>query len=164
MTAAWELNPEGLDWNWPLTVEIRPFRREDTRSVLELANSFAAFDGTTSEADLAVIGYFPNGICVAESEGRVVGFAYGCFKDVPGEVLERWGATKVGEVELLVVHPHYRDKGIGKSLLARLLDEFKNAGADTILLNCPVVATEAKGLYDKMGFEVKSYQMKKRLT
>jgi len=147
-----------------LTAGIRPFRKEDTKSVLELANSYAAFDGTTSEADLAVTGYFPNGFCVAESEGKVVGFAYGCFRDVPGEVLERWKATKVGQVELFVVHPDYRNRGIGKSLLAKLLEEFKGAGADMVLLNCPAVAVEARGLYDDMGFEVRSYQMKKRLV
>jgi ribosomal protein S18 acetylase RimI-like enzyme len=93
----------------------------------------------------------------------VVGFAYGYFKDVPAEVLARWGASKVGEIALLAVDAGYRNKGIGTALLRKLLEEFKKAGADLILLNCPAEAIEAKKLYDKLGFKVRSYQMKKRL-
>ena len=145
-------------------MSIRPFKKEDTPSVLELANAFAAFDGTTSEADLAITGYFPDGFLVAEDdEGRVVGFVYGFFRDVPGQVLEKWKASKVGQVELMAVHPAYRGRGIGKSLLSKLLQRFKDAGADMVLLNCPATATEAKGLYEEMGFDVRSFQMKLRL-
>ena len=146
-----------------MTAEVRPFRKEDTSSVLELANSFAAFDGTTSEADLAVTGFFPSGFWVAESEGKVVGFVYGCFRDVPAEALERWKASKVGQVELMSVHPSHRGFGVGRSLLSKLLKEFKDAGADMVLLNCPASASEARELYVSAGFKVKSYQMMKRI-
>jgi len=147
-----------------LTLSIRTFRKTDINSVLGLANAFAAFDGTTSEADLAITGYFPDGFLVAEDdEGKVVGFVYGCFRDVPGHALEIWNSNKVGQVELMAVHPSYRGRGIGKSLLSKLLEKFKAAGADMILLNCPATAAEAKSLYEGFGFDVKSYQMRLRL-
>ena len=142
---------------------IRQFSGADTGPVLGLANTYAAFDGTTSEADLAVTGSFPKGFLVAEDEGRIVGFVYGYFKDVPSVVLDRWKATKVGYVALMAVEPSHRKKGTGTALLNRLLEEFRAAGADMVTLDCPAQAAEAKRLYDKMGFEPRFYGLKKRL-
>jgi ribosomal protein S18 acetylase RimI-like enzyme len=146
-----------------LTFKIRPFGRDDTDPVLELANAHAAFDGTTSEADLAVTGYFPAGFWVAEDKGKVVGFVYAYFKDVPEQVLERWKASKVGSIGLMAVAPDHRRLGVGNALLSMVLEELKKAGADLVLLDCPAEATEAKRLYEKMGFDFKSHAMKKRL-
>jgi ribosomal protein S18 acetylase RimI-like enzyme len=144
-------------------VILRNFQDSDTNAVLELANQFAAFDGKTSEADLAITGYFPNGFLVAEDRGSIVGFVYGYFRDIPGEVLERWGTNKVGHVALMAVEPGHRRKGVGTSLLRKLLTAFKEAGADLVLLDCPSQATDAKRLYDEAGFEVRFHGMKKRL-
>jgi ribosomal protein S18 acetylase RimI-like enzyme len=132
-------------------------------SVLQLANTYAAFDGTTSKADLVVSKAFPNGFWVAEDNGGVVGFAFGYFKDVPGEVLTRWGASKVGEIMLVAVDAKYRNMGIGTALLHRVLEELKKAGADRVILHCPAEAIEAKRLYDKLGFNTRAYHMTKRL-
>lgn len=46
-------------------------------------------------------------------------------------------------------------------MLKRLLEEFRKAGADVV--HCPAEAIEAKKLYDKLGFEVGAYHMKRRL-
>lgn len=146
-----------------MTVSIRPYQVQDLSSVLELANSNAAFDGRTSEADLAITNQFPEGFWVAEDRGKIVGFIYGYFKPVPEEALQRWKAKKVGYVELMAVSPDNRKHGIGRSLMTRLLQEFKKAGADMVLLDCPSEAVEAKRLYDKMGFEDRFYGMKKRI-
>ena len=146
-----------------MTVSIRPYQVQDLNSVLELANSNAAFDGKTSEADFAITNQFPNGFWVAEDGGKIVGFIYGYFKAVPEEVLQRWKSKKVGYVELMAVSPDNRRQGIGRSLMAQLLREFKKAGADMVLLDCPSEAVEAKRLYDKMGFEDRFYGMKKRI-
>lgn len=144
-------------------LEIRIFRSEDMTNVLQLANMYAAFDGTTSEADLVVSRFFPNGFWVAEEDGEVVGFAFGYFKDVPGEVLTRWGAFKIGEIMLVAVDANHRNKGIGTALLRRVLEELKKAGADRVILHCPAEAIEAKRLYDKLGFNTRAYHMAKLL-
>ena len=144
-------------------MRLRIFKTEDMAGVLQLANTYAAFDGTTSEADLAITKSFPNGFWVAEEDDKLVGFAYGYFKDVPAEVLARWSASKVGEIALIAVDANYRNRGIGKALMRKLLEEFRKAGADLVILHCPAEAIEAKKLYDKLGFEVRAYYMKKRL-
>jgi [ribosomal protein S18]-alanine N-acetyltransferase len=146
-----------------MTVSFRLYRKDDLNSVIVLANKYAAFDGFTSEADLAVTSHFPEGFWIAEDEGKIVGFVYGYFKDVPAEVLERWRATKVGYVQLMAVAPNHRHRGIGRSLLSKLLSEFNKAGADLVLLDCPAEAVEARRMYEKIGFDTRSYGMKKRL-
>jgi len=144
-------------------VTLRIYEPRDAEGVLDLANRYAAFDGTTSMADLEVAGYFPRGAWVAEEGGEIVGFAYGYFKDVPPSVLERWHATKVAEIALLVVEKSHRKHGIGTSLITRLCDEFKKAGADMVTLACPAASEDAKSLYDGQGFWVRSYLMAKSL-
>jgi len=70
-------------------LRLRVFKSEDMERVLQLANAYAAFDGITSEADLVITKYFPNGFWVAEEDDQVVEYAYGYFKDVPAAALKR---------------------------------------------------------------------------
>lgn len=44
---------------------------------------------------------------VAAEDRKVAGFAYGYFKDVPDEVLSRWGASEVGYNALMAVDQDY---------------------------------------------------------
>ncbi|HYY92324.1 MAG TPA: GNAT family N-acetyltransferase, partial [Candidatus Dormibacteraeota bacterium] len=125
---------------------------------------YAAFEGETSRADLAIAGYSPEGFWVAEEDGRIVGYAYGYFKDAPDSVLRKYGATRVAYLASMAVDPRYRGKGIASSLLARLLDEFQKAGADLVLVDCPAEATSAKSIYDKLGFQVRGYNLMLKLA
>jgi ribosomal protein S18 acetylase RimI-like enzyme len=131
--------------------------------VIQLANNYAFFDGPIHEDDLKVTHAFPEGFLVAEYDDRVVGFVYGYFKDVPAEVLANWGVSKVATIELLVVDPEYREQGIGAALLEHLLGIFRQAGTELIGLHCPVQAGEAKRLYERFGFEISAFHMRKRL-
>lgn len=144
-------------------MKIRRFEQRDTEAVIQLANDFAFFDGPTTEEDLKVTHAFPDGFLVAEEGGKVVGLAYGYFKDVPKEVLENWGVSKVATIELLVVDPKYRNRGIGASLVENLIAIFKKAGADMIGLTSPEGAGHAKQLYEKVGFKISAYHMRKKL-
>ncbi len=130
--------------------------------VIRLANDYAFFDGPLHENDLKITHAFPEGFIVAQDDDKVVGFVYGYFKDVPSEVLANWGVSKVATIELLVVTPKYRNQGVGATLLEHLLEIFRQSGADLISVHCPVQAVEAKQLYEKFGFEVSAFHMRKR--
>lgn len=142
---------------------IRQFHQNDTYAILQLANSFAFFDGPLHEEDLTITHAFPEGFIVAEENERIIGFAYGYFRDVPEGVLDNWKVSKVATIELLVVDATYENQGIGTMLLENLIEIFKQAGTDLIGLTCPVQAKTAKHLYEKSGFEVSAYHMRKRL-
>ncbi len=145
-------------------MRIRQFEKRDTNAVIKLANDYALFDGPISEADLEVTYSFPEGFLVAEDDNRIIGLAYGYFKDVPREVLDNWDVSKVATIELLVVDLKHRNQGVGATLLDRLLTIFKEAGTDLIGLHCPVQAIEAKQLYERFGFEISAFHMRKRLN
>ncbi|MHA1485321.1 MAG: GNAT family N-acetyltransferase [Candidatus Thorarchaeota archaeon] len=145
------------------SVKIRQFEQRDTNVVIQLANDFAFFDGPTTEEDLKITHAFPEGFIVAEEDGNVVGLAYGYFREVPKEVLDNWGVSKVATIELLVVDPKYREHGIGTSLIDSLIGIFKKVGADMIGLTCPVGASYAKHLYENQGFKISAYHMRKKL-
>jgi GNAT superfamily N-acetyltransferase len=144
-------------------MQIRQFETRDTQAAIQLANEYALFDGPISESDLTITHAFPEGVLVAEEDNRIVGLVYGYFREVPSSVLETWGVSKVATIELLVVHSEYTGKGVGTLLLERLIEVFRQAGVDLIGLTCPVKASEAKHLYEKHGFEISAYHMRKKL-
>ena len=144
-------------------MKIRQFVLQDIKHIVNLANRYAAFDSDVSEADFQPAWSFPRGLLVADDEGKVIGFVFAYLREVPGEILNRWGASKVAQVELLAVNSSWRNQGIGRALLERLLEVFRDEGVDLVLLHCPAEAIEAKHLYDKFGFEVRAYAMKKKL-
>ncbi len=144
-------------------MNIRTFKPQDLKQVVNLANMYASFDSDVTEEFFDSAGSFPVGLLIAEDNERITGFVFALIRQVPCEVLDRWGATKVAQIELLTVDPSYRSQGIGNTLLGRLLEVLKEEDVDLVLLHCPVEAKEAKHLYDKLGFEVRAYAMKKRL-
>lgn len=77
---------------------------------------------------------------VAEEEGRIVGHC---------------GVTNVlgeGNITNVAVHPDYRKRGIGRKMLARLLQEGRKAGITAFTLEVREGNKEAVYLYEKAGF------------
>jgi ribosomal protein S18 acetylase RimI-like enzyme len=144
-------------------LRIRQFEKRDTEAAVQLANNYALFDGPISDGDLTITHGFPEGILVAEEDNKIIGLIYGYFKEVPSSVLETWGVSKVATIELLVVDPKYGRQGIGGLLLETLIKVFKQSGTDMIGLTCPAKAEQARHLYEKVGFEISAYHMRKRL-
>lgn len=144
-------------------MDIRSFKSQDINQIVSLTNRYAAFDSEVTEADFQPAWSFPKGLLVAEEDSQVIGFVFAYLREVPNEVLNRWNVSKVAQIELLVVGPSYRNQGVGTSLLERLFQLLKEDEVDQVILHCPANAIEAKKLYDKMGFEVRAYAMKKNL-
>ena len=144
-------------------MNIRFFKPQDIQQIVNLSNRFASFDTDVTEADFQASRAFPKGFLVAKHDEQVIGFVFAYLKEIPSDILNRWNASKVAQIELVVVDPLYRGQGIGKSLLDRLFEILQEEDVDLVLLHCPAEAVEAKHLYDKLGFEVRAYAMKKRL-
>lgn len=71
-----------------------------------------------------------------------------CVRDVNGMVAGFIGIAE-GKVEMLFIHPDYREQGIGRTLLSYAIHE---RGATTVDVN--EQNDQALGFYMRMGFEV----------
>lgn len=56
---------------------------------------------------------------------------------------------RVGHIEDIIVHPHYRNEGIAKGLVEFLVDLASENGCYKVILECK---EEVKPLYEKCGF------------
>ena len=61
-------------------------------------------------------------------------------------------SPREGAIQNLGVHPDYRDRGIGRALLAHALQGFQIAGCTHAQLEVTVQNTAAVRLYERMGF------------
>src|SRR4029077_20502372 len=124
---------------------------------------YTSFDTMPTFADIeGMYSRNPEYFYVAEDDqGRVLGFISGYEKKgLPEEVLRAWNAMKVGYVELMAVDMPYRGRGIGKSLMIALLDEFGRNGIDTVNLDVPAQQEAALGLYRSLGFSIRAYNLR----
>lgn len=94
--------------------------------------------------DMTAVGKFepPTGcLLLAELDGTVVGCA--CMREIgPG----------IGELKRMYVRPEQRGLGIGRALLAAVLDRAREAGYTCIRLDSVRFMREAHSLYQSAGF------------
>lgn len=82
-------------------------------------------------------GSLPGYVCIAG--GEIVGY---CF-----------GATASGEVEVLALLPAFENQGIGKALLARVVETLGNIGFTRLFLGCSSdPASRSHGFYRHLGW------------
>ena len=80
---------------------------------------------------------------LAEDEGRAVGFVFCILGD---------RGRKTAHVTDLYVRPEARNKGIGQSLLAELIEPARAAGLDHVSLEVLLRNADARRLYERLGF------------
>ncbi len=80
---------------------------------------------------------------VAEEDGRAVGFIFCVLGDV---------GRKTAHVTDFYVRPRARKHGIGRALLAGLVEPAREAGLDHVSLEVLLRNTDARRLYDRLGF------------
>ncbi|MCS6998336.1 MAG: GNAT family N-acetyltransferase [Aquificaceae bacterium] len=88
------------------------------------------------------------GIWLAEEEGRVVGFLAS-----DGNWFSKREGKVVGAIHELVVLPEYRRRGIGKALVEKALEYFKDRNLDRAELWVGDENRAAFDFYRKLGFE-----------
>lgn len=130
---------------------IRPARYpDDADAVLSIFREFVASPRTdlsyqNNEADFATLpgGYAPpsGGILLAEQDGSVVG----CV------AFRRVSAT-ICEMKRLYVRPEARGSGLGRELVARLLEQARLAGYEEVRLDVLAEFNHAQRLYEELGF------------
>ncbi len=77
---------------------------------------------------------------VAEMEGRIVGY------------IIYWQLLKEVDIHNLAVHPAYRRRGIGRSLLSLAVDSAKGQGSNRVTLEVRKSNQAAQQLYHTLGF------------
>jgi len=115
-------------------IDLRGRTRENAFSAEQLAAL-----GITVESWSAGIaqGGFPGH--VAEADGALVGY---CFGD-----------RDSGEIIVLALLPAWEGKGIGKALLARMVDDFQGWGMERLFLGCAADPTvRSHGFYRHLGW------------
>ncbi|MDX6409582.1 MAG: [ribosomal protein S18]-alanine N-acetyltransferase [Gaiellaceae bacterium] len=80
---------------------------------------------------------------IAEEDGRAVGFVFCVLGD---------RGRKTAHVTDIYVSPEARNKGIGRALLAGILEPARAAGLDHASLEVLVANTDARRLYERLGF------------
>lgn len=85
----------------------------------------------------------PDGqLLLARDDGEIVG----CV------ALRRIGPD-MAEIKRMYVRPAYRRKGVGRALLAAVMDNARQAGYRTLRLESPPIFTAAHALYRAHGFQ-----------
>jgi amino-acid N-acetyltransferase len=117
-------------------ITIRPAREEDVAAVLDIINAYAAQNlmlPRTPEQIRAALSHF----LVAEENGRVAG----C-----GSLVEL--TPRLTELRSLAVAPEYRKTGLGRQLVAALVELARASGYDQL---CALTLVE--GFFNRLGFE-----------
>ncbi|WP_447772634.1 N-acetyltransferase family protein [Variovorax boronicumulans] len=119
----------------PACIELRGRTRENAFSVEDLrALGITLESWQASIADGSLPGY------VALVDGELAGY---CFGD-----------RDTGEIAVLALLPAYEGHGIGKALLALMVDEFKGLGFQRLFLNCsPDPQVRSHGFYRHLGWK-----------
>ena len=142
------INRDDVSFLWDMLYEIRSLRcvREKkalpSRDVLQtpdLAKYVQGWGLTSDRGFIAIDAQIPIGaawyrLFTADNKG------YGYVDDNTPEMA-------------LAILPQYRNKGIGKSLIIRLLEQAKADGYQQISLSCDPTNANALHLYQKLGFE-----------
>ena len=97
-------------------------------------------------------------ICVAEQEGRTVGYAIVVLTDG----YDGWETGPVGEVRDLVVTADARRRGVGRALLVRVSEELASRGAGGLRLNVMAGNDDALAFYRSCGMETTAVTLSAR--
>jgi ribosomal protein S18 acetylase RimI-like enzyme len=130
---------------------IRPATQDDQELIRELWVDFEAelsgpdyLRESWEEAWSDLAQTVRNGVAlIAEEDGRAVGFVF-CVLGDPGR--------KTAHVTDIYVRPDTRNKGIGRALLAGILEPARAAGLEHASLEVLIRNSDARRLYERLGF------------
>jgi ribosomal protein S18 acetylase RimI-like enzyme len=105
-----------------------------------------------------VLGEEPEGLMIAERDGKVVGWAAAR----PGGI-HPTRKVPFGEVLHLSVLPAEQRAGVGRRLLREAEAYLRSRGCERIRLWVPTESDPARGLFLKQGYQVTGVEMERKL-
>ncbi|HVZ20219.1 MAG TPA: GNAT family N-acetyltransferase [Vicinamibacterales bacterium] len=131
---------------------IRPARHEDAAAIAGILNYYVIHTTATfrTEAELADERLLHDRdprhpVAVAESAGRVVGFA------ALSSFRPRAGYSLTAEVGVYV-HEHWHRRGIGRALVRDVIARGRGAGLHAVVAGCCTESVASIGLMESLGF------------
>lgn len=142
-----------------LPTMIRPVKPADTQPITDIYNEYVRNSVITFETEPVTVDEMQKRISeisarfpyyVYETDGKVVGYCY-------AHTWKERAAYKHTLETTVYLHPQYQRKGIGKSLMERLIDECRREGYQA-LIACITEGNEASDLlHIKLGFKQVSH-------
>ncbi|MCW2884888.1 MAG: hypothetical protein QOE54_6850 [Streptosporangiaceae bacterium] len=134
-------------------IRIRPAARSDEAALTELDRRTWAPDNAITPMPEKGSAFFdhwhlPDQFLVAERDGRLIGFVR-VVQPIPVP-----SGAHVRQIQGLAVDPTERRRGLGRALLDAALDEARRQGAIRVTLRVLSVNTNARRLYESLGFAV----------
>jgi phosphinothricin acetyltransferase len=135
--------------------KLRPVRREDASGIAEIYNYYIEHTAITFEEELLggedmagrigeVVPRYP--WYVWEEGGELVGYAYA----------HAWGrraAYRFAVEDSIYLKPGWERRGIGRRLLARVLEELRRGGFHAVISVITVPNPASAGLHESFGFK-----------
>jgi len=115
----------------------------DLEAIMQIESSVFESDAWSPDAMRAELGSRHTFYLVAESDGRVDGYA---------GLLAPTGSSQA-DIQTIAVVPEARRKGLGRELVTALLAEATTRGAREIFLEVRADNPNAQALYESLGFE-----------
>jgi len=131
--------------------EIRQAVQDDLQAIVDLERSIAnaphwpaeIYKAMVCATAQAEIGLRRCLLVAIDGRSQVVGFAAGAVHE-----------TEQAELETVVVHSGRRRQGIGRALCLWIVQWVRARGAAELSLEVRASSGAARGLYDKLGFQV----------
>ncbi|MFD2203219.1 GNAT family N-acetyltransferase [Shivajiella indica] len=132
-----------------MKIDILKIQDLNPNKEIQIANLYKQLGGDKEQTNLKEVLEEDNRITLAccEHNGQVIGIASMCtYKVISG---------KKGWIEDVVVDEQYRNQGIGRKLMKKLLEEGKKKNLSEILLFTEAHRIPAIKLYSDLGFQLK---------
>ncbi|MBT4510890.1 MAG: GNAT family N-acetyltransferase [Chloroflexi bacterium] len=129
-------------------VTIRPMTQDDIDAVFEIDRKIGADERAFTYADL-ITGYIGGQIgysFVAETSGKVVGFAMAAITYVPEQV------TEACVIQVIGIDPDCRRQGIARKLIEALVRDCRSKGLKMVRVMVDQHDGQLQGLFESMDF------------
>src|SRR5947208_14962122 len=103
----------------------------------------------------SILRELPEAFIVAELDGKVVGYIM-CKIEFGFSNFRKLGFVKKGHVVSVAVLEEHRNKGLGMALMVESTNGIMNRKSDEMYLEVRVSNKSAIGMYQKLGFQIKS--------